>query len=150
MYAYELTAFEKENLMVAKKIAAVTLPISAAHKIDTTLMPGVYRTRNGRKATILSAGVPGDFCLIGFIEAKTGAVTPTTWRAEGRAAVEQNDLVSIWSDTRDVTVDLYIGLDESGAAVLSYTPPKSGDFIGIKKVTVTVTEGDTLDGGKKD
>lgn len=145
MYAYELTCMERENIMVAKKISA----IHAAHKPDITLAPGAYRTRNGRKATVLASGVPGDFCLIGFIESKSNTITPTTWRAAGTAAIEANDLVAVWSDTREVTVDLYVGLDASGAAVISYNPPKDDDFIGLRKITVTVKEGDTLH-AKKD
>lgn len=145
MYAYQLSTLEKENLMVAKKIAAAVSP----HRADVSLTPGAYRTRAGKRATILSAGVPGEFSLIGYIEAKNGTITPTTWRPSGKAAVEPNDLVAIWSNTREVTIDLYVGLDDSGAAVISYNPPKEGDFIGLRKFTVTVKEGDTPNAGEK-
>lgn len=137
MYAYELTRMQKESIMVANKIAAVSGPA-------LTFTNGVYRTRNGRKATILANGVPGDFCLIGFVESKNNAIAPTTWRQDGRAAVETNDLIAVWTDTHEITIDLYVGLDDSGAAVISYSPLKTSDFIGLKKVTVTVKEGETL------
>lgn len=139
MYAYELTRMQKESIMVAKKIAAVPAPITTS-----VFTNGVYRTRNGRKATILANGVPGDFCLIGFVESKNNAITPTTWRSDGRAAIETNDLLTVWNDIREITIDLYVGLDDSGAAVISYSPPKTDDFIGLKKITVTVKEGERL------
>lgn len=140
MFAYQLTLKERENLMLIKKIAAVTEPAS--------MRTGIYRTRNGRKATILSDNVPGDFPLLGYLENKDGIITPAVWRRKGTGVIDIDDLITVWSDIQEVTVTFYVGLDEQGAAVISYVAPKKGDFIGVQKVTVTVKEGDVLDVAK--
>ena len=98
---------------------------------------GEYTTKNGRKARIMSTNP-----IIGFVETVGGRQVPLIWQTDGKALSSGNDLVGPWQDRRATTVDIYVFLDKRGNLLLSYTKPQDTDFIGLKKVSVTVTEGE--------